>query len=191
MKKKERIIQYTLIFTGIFLIIATYFLYPKIKGPKIEKEVVKRETTVDTINTFENVEYSGFYDSDKPFMVKSKKAYIENENPEIVYMTNMLVTLHMSDGRIITITSDEGRYNKITYDCFFEQNVKATDEKIILTSDNLDLLSSNNTAAIYNNVYLQSNEGTLTADRVDYDFETQYYKISMFNNEKIKVKVIR
>ena len=55
----------------------------------------------------------------------------------------------------------------------------------------MDLLSSKNTAAIYNNVYLQSNEGTLTADRVDYDFETQYYKISMFNNEKIKVKVIR
>ena len=45
--------------------------------------------------------------------------------------------------------------------------------------------------SIYNNVVLSSKNGTLNADKVDYDFNTKYYKISMFNDDKIKVKLIK
>ena len=42
-------------------------------------------------------------------------------------MTNMHVILHLNDGRIVNIRSNKGRYYKTTYDCFFENNVRATD----------------------------------------------------------------
>ena len=109
----------------------------------------------------------------------------------VVNMMEMYVTLHTNDGRIIIITSDKGSYNKKNYDCFFENNVKATDGETEIFAENLDLVSSNESAAVYNDVVLINDRGSLQADKVDYNFETKYYKISMFNNSKVKVKLIK
>ena len=195
MTANRKIVQLTLIFIGLFLILITYFLYPKInKNKYLQEETFKNSTTEtkdDGKNIFENVEYRGIYGINKPFTIQSEKAYILTEDPEIVYMTNMHVTLYMNDGRIIIVTSDKGRYNKETYDCFFEDNVKATDEKTIILAKNLDLLASEDSAVIYNNVVLTSDKGSLRADKIDYDFETKYYQISMFSDKKVKIKLIK
>ena len=102
-----------------------------------EKNFSQGESTA-----FENIEYKGIYDLNKPFKVKSEKAYILNEDPDIVYMQNMHVILYLNDERIVNITSDKGKYNKVTYDCFFEQNVKATDGSTKIFAENLDLLAA-------------------------------------------------
>ena len=44
---------------------------------------------------------------------------------------------------------------------------------------------------VYNNVFLTNDNGSLKADKVKYDFETRYYQISMFDNQKVKVKLIK
>ena len=103
----------------------------------------------------------------------------------------MKATIRMSDGRIVTITSDLGTYNKVTYDSYFEQNVKATDGETVIESNNLDLISTKDFASAYNDVVLTDNESLLLADKVDYDFSTKNYHISMFNNKKIKMKLIK
>ena len=59
-------------------------------------------------STFENIEYTGVYDLDKTFTVNSEKAHILNEEPDVVYMTNMHVSLYLKDGRIVNIISDQG-----------------------------------------------------------------------------------
>ena len=128
---------------------------------------------------------------DKPFIVKSEKAYILTEKPDIIYMVNMRVTLYINDRKIIIITSDKGSYNKITYDCFFEENVEAADGETLILADNLDLLASEDSATVYNNVVLTNDRGSLRADKVDYDFETKYYHVSMFDNKKVKIKLIK
>jgi lipopolysaccharide export system protein LptA len=142
-------------------------------------------------NTFDSIEYKGIYNLDKEFIIKSKKAYIYETKPEIVHMKNMKATIRMSDGRIVTITSDLGTYNKVTYDSYFEQNVKATDGETVIESNNLDLISTKDFASAYNDVVLTDNESLLLADKVDYDFSTKNYHISMFNNKKIKMKLIK
>ncbi len=198
MTANKRIVQLSLISFGLFLILATYFFFPKI----IENKFLEEETVKDDViktamtdskerNTFENVEYKGLYDINKPFKVKSEKAYILIKDPDIIYMTNMHVTLDMDDGRVIIITSDKGRYNKVTYDCFFENNVKAIDGKTTVLAENLDLLATEDSATVYNNVFLTDDKGSLRADKVYYDFETKYYHISMFNDEKVKIKLIK
>ena len=198
MTANKRIVQLSLISFGLFLILATYFFFPKIiKNKFLEEETVKddmiKTAMIDSKerNTFENVEYNGVYDFDKPFKVKSEKAYILIKNPDVVYMTKMHVTLDMDDGRVIIITSDKGRYNKVTYDCFFENNVKAIDGETAVLADNLDLLATEDSATVYNNVFLTNDKDSLRADKVYYDFETKYYHISMFSNEKVKIKLIK
>ena len=241
MTRGKRIMQLMLIFFGIFLILVTYYFYPKLNEKKIVenkneeqnlidpnkvkikepgdsnffigeivdkidldiinknlkgsgKKTAKYESLLldkDIANSFENVEYNGVYSLNNDFKVKSKKAYISNEEPDIVIMQNMKVTIHMNDGRIIVITSDKGEYNKATFDCFFIDNVEASDEETVIRAQNLDLLATSDLATVYNDVLLINESGSLKADKVKYDFETKHYHISMFNNEKIKMKLIR
>ena len=196
MKKKQRRVQLTLVFIGLLLFFLTYFFYPNINKDKLTKDQsigknVDETAIADKTTTFESLEYKGLYNFDKPFKVRSEKAYILNEEPDIVYMDTMHVILYLGDGRIVNITSDKGRYNKRTYDCFFEQNVKATDESTIIFAENLDLLAAKNSVKIYNSVFLDYATGNLQADKIDYNFETKYFKVSMFDDKSIKMKVIQ
>ena len=198
MTTNKRIVQLSLISFGLFLILATYFFFPKIIENKfLEKETFKDDVIKTTVsdskerNTFDNVEYKGLYDINKPFKVKSEKAYILIKDPDTIYMTNMHVTLHMDDERVIIITSDKGIYNKISHDCFFENNVKAIDGETTILAENLDLLATEDSVTVYNNVFLTNDTGSLRADKVYYDFETKYYQISMFSDEKVKIKLIK
>jgi len=198
MTANKRIVQLSLISIGLFLILATYFFYPKmIKNKFLEEETFKHGVTKTDItgskerNTFENVEYKGLYNINKPFKVKSEKAYILVKEPDVVYMNNMHVSLNMKDGRIIIITSDNGSYNKVSYDCFFENNVKAIDGETIVFAENIDLLASEDSAVVYNDVFLTNDKGSLRADKVYYDFKTKYYRVSMFDDKKVKIKLIK
>ena len=195
MKTNKKLIQIFLVSIGFLIIIGTYLLYPNIeknrlKGSVVEKEqpIVKDDQNIE--NKFENLEFRGFYNFDNPFVVTSEKAIILSENPDIVYMTNMRITIKMNDGRRIIITGDKGRYNKVTYDCILENNVIASDGETEILSDNLNLTSSEDSASIYNNVVVNNKNGQLKADKVDYNFESKYYKVSMFKDERIKIKLI-
>ena len=194
MKANRKIIQIFLISIGFLIIIGTYLLYPKIERDRLKGSVVENEQPLikddeNAVNKFEELEFRGFYNFDNPFVVVSEEAVISPENSDIVNMTNMKITIKMNDGRIITITGDNGKYNKVTYDCFLENNVIASDGETEILSDNLNLLSSKDFASIYNNVVVNSKNGQLTADKVDYNFESKYYKVSMFKDERIKIKL--
>ena len=196
MKKEHQKTQIILISIGIFLILATYFFYPYMKKTQFAKnksiqEDVMESADEDKESTFENIQYQGIYDLDKTFTVNSEKAYILKNDPDIVYMTNMHVILYLSKGRVVNIVSSQGRYNKVTYDCFFEKNVKAVDGETKILAENLDLLATENLVNIYNNVRINYPTGSLEADKIDYDFETKYFKVSMFDDKAIKMKVIQ
>ena len=98
--------------------------------------------------------------------------------------------LYLKNGKDVVITADEGKYNKTSYDIYFVGNVVARDGKTIILSENLDLLASEDIATIYNNVRLNSNKNSLQADKVEYDFETKFYRISMFDDTRVKIKLI-
>ena len=114
-----------------------------------------------------------------------------NENPNIIYMSRMHVILYLNDNRIVNITSNQGKYNKLTYDCFFFGEVVASDGEIEISAENLDLLATTNVAKIYNEVNLNYPTGSLLADNVDYNFNTKLFKVSMFDESAIKMKVIK
>ena len=196
MKKKQQKIQIALISIGLLLIISTYFYYPLMKKAELVKDQLQQKKLDKNIihdkrTFFENVEYKGLYDLNKQFIIKSEEAYILNEEPDIVYMNTMHVILHLNDGRIVNIISNKGSYNKRTYDCFFEDEVKATDGKTNIFADNLDLLAAKNSVNIYNNVRLNDPTASLQADKIDYDFETKHFKVSMFDDNAVSMKVIK
>ena len=191
MKKKQLGVQFTLVSIGLLLFILTYFYYPSIKKDQSVNKDFEKVENIDQSTSFENLEYKGLYDLDKPFRVKSKEAYILSQEPDIVYMKNMYVILYLSDNRIVEITSMKGRYNKKNYNCFFEQDVLATDGEIIITAKNLDLLATENIMKVYNDVNLDDTTGSLQADSILYDLEKKYITVNNFDDKAIKMKVIQ
>lgn len=197
MTKNKKTVQLTLIFIGLILILATYYIYPEISKNKFIEQKLKedKKVTIETdkgvSNIFENVEYNAFYNIKHPFTVQSEKAFILADEPNVVYMTSMQVTLHMNDGRVVVITSDEGSYNKVTYDCFLKHNVRATDGDTIIKADNLDFISNQEKIDIYNNVNLVNEKISMVADKINYNFEKKFYKISMFSDKNVNIKLIQ
>ena len=99
--KKEKKIQIFLLSLGCILVFGTYFLYPKIANikPSDESSIIsenlelEKEIQEELDTVFTNVEYEGF-NLENPFKLKSKKAYIVNEeNPDIVYMNDMFLII--------------------------------------------------------------------------------------------------
>ena len=196
MKNKQQKVQIILTLIGLLLILITYFYYPYMKKVKFtDNQVVQKDGSntpdIDQGTSFENIKYEGLYQINNTFSVMSEKAHILNKEPDVVYMTNMHVILYLDNGRIVNILSNKGRYNKVTYDCFFEDDVRATDEETKIFSDNLDLLATEDSVKIYNNVIVNYPEASLRADKIDYDFVTKYFKVSMFDDKAVKIKVLK
>ena len=196
MKQKQKKAQIILTSIGLILILITYFYYPYMKKVKFtDNQVVQKDgsntSDIDQSTSFKNVQYEGLYQKNNTFSVMSEKAHILNKEPDVVYMTNMHVILYLDNGRIVNILSNKGRYNKVTYDCFFEDDVRATDEETKIFSDNLDLLATEDSVKIYNNVIVNYPEASLRADKIDYDFATKYFKVSMFDDKAVKIKVLK
>ena len=196
MKQKQKKAQIILTSIGLILLLITYFYYPYMQKVKFTDNQVVQKDGSNTLDigqgtSFENVKYEGLYQINNTFSVMSEKAHILNKEPDVVYMTNMHVILYLDNGRIVNILSNKGRYNKVTYDCFFEDDVRATDEETKIFSDNLDLLATEDSVKIYNNVIVNYPEASLRADKIDYDFVTKYFEVSMFDDKAVKIKVLK
>ena len=195
MKRKQQKAQLVLISIGLLLILLTYLYYPYMNKNKLQDDQFVQKDSEKTLNdaqsTFENVEYEGITSTMQKFSVKSESAYILDKNPDLVFMKKMRVELYLKDDRIVTIISDRGKYHKESHDCWFEENVVADDGETKIFANNLDLLATENFVKIYQQVKLIHPTGTLQADQVDYDFETKYFKVSMFDEKTVKMKVFQ
>ena len=195
MKRKQQKAQLVLISIGLLLILLTYLYYPYMNKNKLQDDQFVQKDSEKTLNdaqsTFESVEYEGITSTKQRFSVKSESAYILDKNPNLVFMKKMRVELYLKDGRTVTIISDHGKYQKKSHDCWFEENVVADDGETKIFANNLDLLATENFVKIYQQVKLIHPTGTLQADQVDYDFETKYFKVSMFDEKTVKMKVFQ
>ena len=191
---KNKKIQVILFFSGFILIFLTYFLYPKVDKKLSERVIIEdnqTETNNKTSNTFKNVEYQGIYNFNNNFTIEAEIAQILKDDPDVVLMNNMEANIIMNDGRTVVIFGDKGNYNKQNYDSFFEDNVKVTDGETVILADNLDLVASEDFMLIYNNVSVTNDSGNLIADKINYNFDTKFYKITMYGNKKVKGKLIK
>jgi len=191
----RKTIQIFLIFLGFLLIAITYFIYPRlIQQPIQEKVVIDESLETEETTSFTNVEYKGITNDGSPYIVSSEYANILPDDPDLIFMTFVTAKYHYKDGRTITITSNEGLFNKVNGDINFKENVEMIDgDNNKLTSDNLDMLVTKDYAIAYNEVKVLTNNGQFVfADQVKFDAIKKTLKISMVQeNEKVKLKLIK
>ena len=190
-KKKLRIIQISLLIFSLLLIYFTYYSKDNKNQKIIVKEEIqkKKQTTEETNELFFNIEYSGFDLQGNRYSLKSEEAYVDEENPEIIYMRIVDGIFYFKDNTILYVKANKGIYNNRTLDMKFEENVKANYLESELFAEKAEYSNSKSFLSIYENVRLNDLQGNLIADKLLFDITDQTLNITSFNDGKVKANV--
>ncbi len=190
---KTKFIQISLLLIAFFLIFFTYFSNLKKKQASTNLDQIK---TIEpdgqkekAVNTFVDVQYGGFDKNGNRFVIGSRYANFEIERPEIIRMEQILCNFYFKDGTKLTIISDFGIYNNVSDDMEFTENVKMNYLENVLFSEKANFFNVKNQLLIEGNVKTTSPEGKLQADKLDFNLDNKKLKISMYNDEKVNIKV--
>ena len=194
-KKKLRIIQVTLLLLGISILYFTYSNKSKIPDEniiseeiqkKIEKQISEKPLDSDV---FYNIEYSGLDLAGNRYILKSKEAFSEKTNQEIVQMKSVEALFYFKDDTILKVRSDFGNYNNKTLDMSFKQNVKATYEGSNLFAQKANYSNKEGYLVISDNVKISDSRGTIVADKLYFDIKKQTLNIASFDDKKINANI--
>ena len=189
---KKLILQITLILLGMSIIFFTYFYSNKEKKNErkiAEKEIKEIEDEVKNLNTFEDIQYEGEDVNGNKFVINADNAEFKTETSNIINMKTMLCKFYFKDGTVLTVLSDFGVYDNISNDMEFEQNVKMYYLENTLFAEKANYINSKGYLLVQENVIGEAPEGNLAADRLDFDLTTKKLKISMYNEDKVNIKV--
>ena len=112
------------------------------------------------------------------------------EDPNIIILEKVVGIIKLKDKSNIEIKSDFAKYNSITFDTSFYQNVFGFFEESKISSDNLDLFFNNNEAIMYNNIRYLDRNTMANADEISFNLINGDVNIKMFDKKK-KVQIIK
>jgi hypothetical protein len=185
-KKNLLLVQITIFLVASTLLYNTY----RDKNQTVESFVkIEAETSPDT-NSFTDIEYSGFDLTGNRYVLKAKQANFKTETPEVINMNEVFAKFYLKDGTVLTVVSDAGVYNNVTFDMEFSNNVQSNYLTHTLQSDLLSYSNSNTKLIATGNVRGESIEkGEFSADNVEYDLGDKSLNFSMFGSKQVNVKL--
>ena len=189
-KKKLRITQFFLLIFALLIIYLTYY-NKEISNTDlaVSEQVEKTLEDEDDDGLFFNIEYTGLDLRGNRYLLKSKKARLDELKPEIVYMDAVHAIFYFKDNTILYIWSDNGVYNNKNFDMQFSNNVKAEYMGGKLFAEKANYSNTENYLSIYENVRIKDIRGNLIADKLLFDIKKQNLAITSFNDGKINANV--
>ena len=190
--KKKSLIQISLLFFGLLIIFFTYF-YDRNKEPSLD-QTFKKDVPTDVVekegfNTFENITYEGKTQKNNDFVLNAEYAEFATNESNIIYMKKVVCRFFFKDGTTLRVFSDKGIYENLSNDMEFEENVEMYYLANKLFSDKANFRNSENTLIVKGNVIGEGPLGNVAADKLNVDLIEKKMKISMYNNDKVNIKV--
>ena len=186
---------FIIVFIFFFLFLITFFYFVFLKKKETIKVITNPSDKISSnnlsskSNIIENVNYSSKDANGNEYIIDALQGEIEYSNPNIIYLTNVVALIKLSNSNDITITSNFGKYNSNNFDTIFSKNVIITYLDNNITGEYLDFSINRNSMIISRKVVYTNLENILTADVVEIDIETKDTKIFMYKNkEKVNIK---
>ena len=186
----------------IFLLIV-FFIFFFIKNTflKEQKDIVNLDLNKDKVieeietekneNTIiENLNYISIDAKGNEYILNAKYGEESKEDSNIIILKQVAGKIKLKNKSDIEIKSDFAKYNSITFDTNFYENVLGFFEESKISSDNLDLFFKNNKGVMYNNIkYLDKNTAA-NADEISFNLLNGDVNIKMFDKKK-KIQIIK
>jgi len=182
---KKTLIQLLLIFL-IFLISVFFYLEYFNDSPKtLKNKVLVKKTDIkqNSSSTYiDNIDYVSFDAKGNRYNITAKQSEIKIENPDIMFLTDVIAYIFINDSETVKITSNFGKYNSKNYDTVFSENVIVIYPGHKITGEYLDFSFLKDLGTISKNVIYSGDKTNLFADKVEINLTTKDTKIFMENN---------
>ena len=180
----------TIISLSIILFFIIYLKF--IKKDQIlvnEAPVINEENFVNS-NIIKDIKYSSKDLKGNEYIIEANEGEIDISNSNIIYLKKVKAYIKLiKKNEMITISSDFGKYNTVTYDTIFSKNVEVDYMDNNLIGNYLDFSMMKNILIMSKNVVYTNPDNILIADVVELNTVTKDTKIFMHNsNEKVEVK---
>ena len=192
--KKKILLQLFLII--LIIIVCTVFFQVYFKGSIDTKTMSENNVNIgkdddnqETANLLDNFKYTVEDKDGNQYKIESKRAKINLDEPELVFMYTVTGTMNSKNSSDINIYAQNGLFNKMTYETNFNSDVLVKYDDHIIKSDKLDFFFKKNLAIITNNISYKNLNTSLQADKIEIDLISKNTKIFM-HNEANKVKII-
>tara|TARA_B100001179_G_scaffold124337_1_gene89030 strand:+ start:66 stop:656 length:591 start_codon:yes stop_codon:yes gene_type:complete len=191
---KKIIIQLFLLLTLLSIATFVFFFYFKekeiVKENNIQMEkITEPKVNEETASLIKNMNYSFSDLNGNNYEILSEFGKVDINDPDKIFMTNVLATIHLKNESPIKIVSKFANYNKNDHETKFFENVKIMYKIHKVTSQNLNLSFKSNLVTMYNKIIYTKPGTKLFADQLQIDLLTKNSKIFM-NNKFEKIKII-
>ncbi len=180
-----------IIFIIIFFLIILIFLYFKNLKEEILVEIEPKNLDVFSYNSnkIEDVHYSSKDTKGNEYIIKASQGEIDYKQTDIIYLTNVIALIKLTNSNDIEITSKYGKYNSNNLDTIFSKNVVISYLENKITGEYLDFSMQRNSMIVSRDVVYTNLENILKADVIEMNVNTKDTKIFMHtNNEKVNIK---
>ena len=135
-------------------------------------------------NYIDNIDYKATDLDGNIYKITSEQAEIDQNNPNVMFLKNVIAYVYLKDSGVVKITSDFGKYNLENYDTIFSTNVIINYPAHKMTGEYLDFSFLNNLGIMSKNVIYYGDETKLFADKIEIDLITKDTKIFMDDRNK-------
>ena len=185
--------QYVFLFLILISLTILYFFKTEIynfyseKFKKETNESLNEKVLIEnsfSSNTIKDVNYISKDVKGNEYIINASTGEIDINNPDIIYLTNVIAFINLKNSNTINIKSDFGKYNTKNFDTIFSKNVLINylDNKI--TGEYLDFSIERNLMVISRDIVYTNLDNILHADVLEMNIETKDTKIFMYESEK-------
>ena len=184
---KKTSIQALLIFI-IFLISLSFYLKyfnnssKILKDSLIEKEINNNQNNSSTY--IDEIDYISVDAKGNEYQITAEQAEIEDGNPDVMLLTNVIGYIFVKDADIVKITSNFGKYNTKNSDTIFSKNVIVVYPGHKITGEYLDFSFLTNLGVFSTNVIYTGDKTNGFADKIEINLTTKDTKIFMNDTGK-------
>ena len=177
-------------FMGLLILIISvlfFFKYFENDFKLSETNQLSKNTKIElntSSNYIDNIDYKATDLDGNIYKITSEQAEIDQNNPNVMFLKNVIAYVYLKDSGVVKITSDFGKYNLENYDTIFSTNVIINYPAHKMTGEYLDFSFLNNLGTISRNVIYISDKNKLFADKIEINIATKDTKIFMNDNNK-------
>tara|TARA_B100000965_G_scaffold287857_1_gene245700 strand:+ start:637 stop:1224 length:588 start_codon:yes stop_codon:yes gene_type:complete len=191
-KTAIQLLIFIIIIIFVYFFIKNTFFKEQREIVDLNKDKIIEEIKVeeDKNNIIENLNYISIDTEGNEYLLNAKYGEESEEDPNIIILGQVEGTIKLKNKSNIEIRSDFAKYNSITFDTNFYDNVLGFFEDSKVSSDNLDLFFKDNKGVMYNNIKYLDKETMLNADEINFNLLNGDVKIKMFDEKKM-IQIIK
>ena len=184
---RKNVIQVLMFFLIFLISLLFYFKYFN-KSPKnLQENIITTKTSNDKNSSSNYIDYINYISTDSKgnkYQITAKQAEIDLDNPDTMFLEDVIAYIFMKKSDTIKITSNFGKYNSQNYDTIFSKNVIITYPGHKITGDYSDFSFLKNLGTISTNVIYTGGKNDLFSDRIEINLTNKDTKIFMNDNSK-------